>query len=164
MSRLIDVDVAIKVVEECCKEHNPVSRVKMQIQTAIIDVTNALREATQPFEAGIGIFPGVRPAGPKPVQVGRTGRVVLPVPVPGGATSEQPATSGLVDRLIAIRNSLDKEDPCFAMLGCVAKGFRKKMLPSVNKKRTLYVDKGFASHFIPAGTKIDRKQIRHVRR
>lgn len=165
MSRLIDVDVAKKIVEECCKKHNPVSKVKARIQSAIIEVTNALQQATPPLEAGIGIFPGVRPAGPKPVQVGQTGRVTLPA-VPGGQASPAGLASlaGLKDALIGIRNSLDKEDPCFAMMGCVAKGFREKMLPSVNKKRTLYVDKSFASHFIPAGTQIDRKRLRHVRR
>lgn len=167
MSRLIEVEKAIKAVEDCCHELNPSSAISEAAKQAF-DKTMELieRSAIPPLESGVAIAPGLSQAVAKTIVESITMGKVLPL-----AFRERlrPKTVPLLQvmeiakGLAAVAKKAEVGDPCEALLGCVAKRFRKELLPSRTETRRKYVKKDFADHFITKGTKIPKYALRQTR-
>lgn len=170
MSRLIVVEKAIKIVEDCCGEVNPTSKALFQVKQLLDQLQQAVADAVlKPTEAGISL-PGVSPSAAATLVKGlMQGTVMVPARLVGETQRLQITLplAQIIDFARSIRGiaeAMQTLNFCNDLMGCVARGFRQNILPSKNAKRTIYLTKGFTSHFIPRGTEIPRKAKRHVRK
>lgn len=153
MSTLIPTLVAYAIVKKCCEQIDPISKTISDLRSELDKVLDQIVKISPPAESGIGLLPGPVTL-PSPVPVYTPGGRGIPVPVvstprPQTVTINLAQARSWVDTVRGLLDRMAAEDPCVAMLGCVAEGFRKAQLDQRDEhKRRKLLDKGFVVHYV----------------
>jgi hypothetical protein len=169
MSKLIVVDKAYSIVKECCAQVNPLGAALDDIERLLNDIFHGLVDV-QPQQAGTLTLPGVADVPIFGPTLPGVGKVVFPF-------SPQSTSRGEVkDLVIPARDviqhmkkaydalsKLRQADPCYALIGCVARGFRLGSLDQKDSGRLRTINREWAKHWLGAGKHFP-KQIQHTNR